>query len=210
MPNTRVAVFIDYQNVYHGARDLFFSSGRIPSPLGSIDPLRFGVLLCDLGKVKDPRRVLAGVRVYRGQPDSRSGMKLSRSFDRQVEAWKQMPGVTVRTRPLTYHRTSNPGQKPKWTAEEKGVDVMMALDISIGARNDVYDVAIIASSDSDFVPALEDAVHVGKRVETATWWIPKSPRGQLRLPGRNIWNHCLDKSQFDLVRDDTDYSAESS
>lgn len=90
------------------------------------------------------------------------------------------------------------------------MDVMMALDISIGARNDAYDVAIIASADSDFFPALEDAVHVGKRVETATWWIPKSPRGQLRLPGRKIWNHCLDKSQFDLARDDTDYSVESS
>ena len=208
MPDTRITVFIDYQNVYHSARDLFFFADKTSPILGHVHPLRFGELLCDLGKVKDPRRVLAGVRVYRGQPDSRSGMKLSRAFARQVETWKQMPGVTVRTRPLRYHRTSKPGQKPEWAAEEKGVDVMMALDISIGARNDAYDVAIIASADSDFVPALEDAVHVGKRVETATWWIPKSPRGQLRLPGRNIWNHCLDKSQFDLVRDDTDYSAD--
>ncbi len=206
-PGTRVVVFIDYQNVYHCARDLFFSADK-PSPiLGHIHPPRLGGLLCDLGKVKDPHRVLAGVRVYRGQPDSRSGIKLSRAFDRQVAAWRQMSGVTVRTRPLRYHRTSKPRDEPEWIAEEKGVDVMMALGISVGARNDAYDVAVVASADSDFVPALEDAVNVGKRVETATWWIPKSPRGQLRLPGRNVWNHCLDKSQFNLVRDDTDYLA---
>ncbi len=210
MPDTRVVVFIDYQNVYHSARDLFFPSDEAPSPLGSIHPLRLGELLCDLGRIKDPHRVLAGVRVYRGQPDSRSGVKLSRSFDRQVAVWGQMPGVTVRTRPLKYHRASEPGHESDWIAKEKGVDVMMALDISVGARNNAYDVAIIASADSDFGPALEDAVHVGKRVETATWWIPKSPRGQLRLPGRNIWNHCLDKSQFDLIRDDTDYFPYSS
>lgn len=112
MPDTRIAVFIDYQNVYHSARDLFFFADK-PSPiLGHVHPLRFGELLCGLGKVKDPRRVLTGVRIYRGQPDSRSGMKLSRAFDRQVEAWKQMPGVTVRTRPLRYHRISKPVKGP--------------------------------------------------------------------------------------------------
>ena len=63
MLDTRVAVFIDYQNVYHCARDQFFPSSDNPSPL-------------------------AGVRVYRDQPDSRSGLKLSRSFDRQVTAWE--------------------------------------------------------------------------------------------------------------------------
>ena len=82
---------------------------------------------------------------------------------------------------------------------------MMALDISVGARSNVYDVAIIASADTDLLPALEDAANVGKRVETATWDTPSLSRGPLRIPGRNIWNHYLDKNRFDLVRDDTDY-----
>ena len=205
MPDTRVVVFIDYQNVYHCARDLFGDPDESPSMLGSVYPRDLGDLLCGLGKGVDPHRLLAGVRVYRGQPDSRSGTKLSRAFDQQVAAWRETPGVSVHTRPLKYHRTSDPGRKAKWVAREKGVDVMMALDISIGARSNSYDVAIVVSSDTDLLPALEDAVSVGKRVETATWWVPKSPRGPLRVPGRRIWNHYLDKSLFDLVRDDTDY-----
>lgn len=205
MPDTRVVVFIDYQNVYHCARDLFFTSGRAAPWLGSIDPLRLGELLCRLGHGRDPGRRLAGIRVYRGQPDSRSGMKLSQSFDRQVASWRQRPGVTVRTRPLRYHRVSKPGNKPEWVAREKGVDVMMALDISIGARSNNYEVAVVASADTDLLPALEDAASVGKRVETATWGTQGLSRGPLRIPGRNTWNHYLDKSLFDLVRDDTDY-----
>ncbi len=205
MPDTRVVVFIDYQNVYHRARNLFFPSGKAPSPFGSIHPYRLGELLCDLGRAKDPRRELTGVRVYRGQPDSRSGAKLSRAFDRQVAVWKQTAGVTVHTRPLKYHRVSSQGRRPQWAAREKGVDVLMALDISIGARSNTYDVAVIASADTDLLPALEDAIRVDKRVETVTWGSPRTPRGPLRIPGRNIWNHYLDKSQFDLVRDDTDY-----
>lgn len=47
--------------------------------------------------------------------------------------------------------------------------------------------------------------HPCKRVETATWDAPSFPRGPLRIPGRNIWNHYLDKNRFDLIRDDTNY-----
>lgn len=91
MPDTRVAVFIDYQNVYHCARDLFFPSGRAAPWLGSVDPLRLGELLCRLGHAIDPGRRLTGIRVYRGQPDGRSGVKLSQSFDRQVSGWRKHP-----------------------------------------------------------------------------------------------------------------------
>ncbi len=33
------------------------------------------------------------------------------------------------------------GKPIGWRAEEKGIDVMMALDIALGARDDLYDVA---------------------------------------------------------------------
>ena len=84
---------------------------------------------------------------------------------------------------------------------------MLALDISIGARTNAYDVAVVFSADTDLMPALEDAVSVGKRIETATWIGPFSNRGPLRVRGRKLWNHYLDQTHFDLVRDDTDYLA---
>ena len=100
MTDSRVVVFIDYQNVYHRARDAFFPSGEVSSILGSVHPFRLGELLCDLGRNKEYQRALIGVRVYRGKPDSRSGLNLSRAFDRQVASWRQTPRVTVRTRPF--------------------------------------------------------------------------------------------------------------
>lgn len=205
---TKVAVFIDYQNLYHGTRELF-GVRKDPPTLGNFFPLRLGQLLCDLGREVDAKRMLASVRVYRGQPvNGRSSEKVCRSFDRQVRQWHQTPGVEVLTRPPKYLRDSDSDGTLYWAGREKGVDVMMALDISIGARTDSYDTAVVATADTDFIPALEDAAAVGKRVETATWWTPKSPRGPLRVPGRNIWNHNLGKGLFDVVRDDTDYLAE--
>ena len=206
MSSTRVVVFIDYQNVYHCARELFYGSERIPPSTGNVYPLEYGKMLCDLGLEKDPNRVLTGVRVYRGQPVPGKGHeKVCRSFDRQVAQWRKTPDVEVSTRPLRYYPAVNETGEEYQRGEEKGVDVMMALDIAIGATKGSYDVAIVATADTDFLPAVEHALAVRKRVETATWWAPKSPRGQLKVPNRNIWNHNLDKSKFDSVRDDTDY-----
>lgn len=207
MPDTRVVIFIDYQNVYHRARGSF-GFEPIPDPnLGHIHPLEVGRLLCNLGHSKDPKRVLSGIRVYRGKPDHRSGVDLLHFAERQMAAWSRAADVTVKSRPLAYHEVRRIGRKPTWQGREKGVDVMLALDISIGARTNAYDVAVVFSADTDLMPALEDAVSVGKRIETATWIGPFSNRGPLRVRGRKLWNHYLDQTHFDLVRDDTDYLA---
>lgn len=38
---------------------------------------------------------------------------------------------------------------------EKGVDVKLALDIAIGAVDDLYDIAVIVSSDTDLIPSIQ-------------------------------------------------------
>ena len=207
MPPTRVVVFIDYQNVQYTARGLFWPEDPPPPrTAGHVDPVRFAELLCDLGRDRDPTRVLAGVRVYRGQPVAgRSRDNAVRFFDRQVAHWQQEDTIELRSRPLRYHRAANPDGSEYWAGREKGVDVMLALDICVGARSNSYDIAVVASADTDLIPALEDAVRVGKWVETATWQDPDQIRGPLRIRGFNLWNHYLDHSHFDLVRDDTDY-----
>jgi uncharacterized protein (TIGR00288 family) len=47
---------------------------------------------------------------------------------------------------------------------EKGVDVQMAVDILKGAYKDLYDQAFLISSDSDLIPAIEEAQTSGKEV----------------------------------------------
>lgn len=48
---------------------------------------------------------------------------------------------------------------------EKGVDVNLAVDLLVGAYENLYDVAILVSSDTDLIPAIKKVKHLGKEVE---------------------------------------------
>jgi len=48
---------------------------------------------------------------------------------------------------------------------EKGVDVKMAVDLLVGAYEDIYDTAILVSSDTDLIPAIQKVKYLGKEVE---------------------------------------------
>jgi uncharacterized LabA/DUF88 family protein len=50
---------------------------------------------------------------------------------------------------------------------EKGVDVKIAVDLIVGATEDLYDTAIVVSSDTDLIPAIRHVVSKGKKVEYA-------------------------------------------
>ena len=204
MPAQRVVVFIYYQNVYHLARAAFGYEGDPDKNIGHIHPRKVGELLCDLGRSSFADRELIGVRIYRGLPDNRSGAGLVRFTSRQIARWERSAGVVVRTRPLAYYETTRRG-RTTWRAQEKGVDVMLAVDVVDMARTNAFDTAVVFSADTDLLPALEAAVRIGKRVETATWRGAGENRGPLRIKQRGLWNHYLDQSHFEAVRDDTDY-----
>lgn len=48
---------------------------------------------------------------------------------------------------------------------EKGVDVKIAVDLIVGAYDDIYDTAILVSSDTDLIPAIQKVRHLGKKVQ---------------------------------------------
>ncbi len=48
---------------------------------------------------------------------------------------------------------------------KKGVDVHLATDLLVGAYEDLWDTAIIVSSDTDLIPAIEKVKQIGKKVE---------------------------------------------
>lgn len=58
-------------------------------------------------------------------------------------------------------------------------------------------------------PALEAVLEVGKRVEVAAWSPDHGYGSRLSVPGRNVWCHWLDRSDFDEVSDETDYTKPS-
>ena len=194
---TSVSVFIDYENTRFGAREVFGDPQRDPYTFGHVRPLRLGLLLKQLGEKVDPARELTAVNVYRGRPGPKSGPQAQAGSARQFAAWKSQSLVTVRSRPLRYQPTAwSVGRPAAWRAEEKGIDVMMALDIAISARDDAYDVAVVVSADTDLAPAIEVALDAGKRVETAMWWSPEHPHRRMKVPGRRLWNHALDARRF--------------
>ena len=148
---SRVAVFVDYQNMYHGARRAFGDPAADAPSFGHLHPAALARLLADLGRAVDPGRVLVATSVYRGEPGRLSHRKLRTSFARQTSRWRADPTVTVRTTPLRYRRDMASGATV-WRAEEKGIDVLLAVDVVRGCYVDDFDTAVVASADTDLVP----------------------------------------------------------
>lgn len=205
---TRVAVFIDYQNAYMRARESFGNPRSDPYTFGQVYPLRLGTLLNIKGLRVDPARELEHVRVYRGEPDAKHSRSGQAACQRQVSLWAAQDRVFPCTRPLHYRPTARDGagRAVAWEAREKGIDVMIAIDMVMGAVRDEYDVAVLVSADTDLVPAIEAVLNLGKRAEVASWRPDEGWGSRLSLPGRNLWCHWLDHADFDHVRDEADYT----
>jgi hypothetical protein len=106
-------------------------------------------------------------------------------------------------RPLRY-----PSDWPKTSAQEKGIDVALAVDLVFGAARDLFDVAVVASTDTDLAPALEAVCEMRRAwgrpsIEVAAW-SPNDKR--LRVKGATIWCHWLTREDYELVRDQRDYT----
>lgn len=196
----RVIVFVDYQNVYHGAREAFHP-WHAPPQDGQIDPLALGELIASRSLLD---RELVQVRVYRGQPDSTKDRKGYGACSRQIEAWRSNARVEVITRTLRY-----PSDWPRSKAEEKGIDVALAVDFVLMAVRGEYDVGIIMSTDTDLKPALEAVLALGgnpfPRCELAAWSAPEGHSRRLSVRGRRIWCHWLDEADYRSVADPRDY-----
>jgi hypothetical protein len=204
---TRVAVFVDYQNVYMGARETF-GHGRLPSyTFGQVDPLRLGALLTHRGRTIDADRELEAVRIFRGEPSPERNPVGHRACRRQVDRRNAEARVLCATRPLKYYRRGRGDDgRAAFGVQEKGIDVLLALAMVMGAKDDLFDVAVLCSTDTDMVPAVEAVHSFGKVCEVAAWESKASRRRRLALPDRNLWCHWLHREDYELVADPTDYT----
>lgn len=201
--SVRVVVFIDYQNVMEDARRAFCSRPYSASD-GQIHPRRYANLLVSRQPLgTSGRRVLNEVRVYRGRPHSEKEPRTHAPHTRQTSAWADA-GVTVVTRDLRY-----PRDWPQSRAEEKGIDVALAIDAVMMAVRGELDVAIIASTDTDQRPVLEAFHELPQQprpvVETAAWSTPTFSK-RLSVKGLHVWSHRLDHEAYQNVRDKHDYN----
>jgi uncharacterized LabA/DUF88 family protein len=197
----RVVVFIDEANVFEDAKRTFRNADRPVT--GRIKPWKYGLLLAD----RQPfgatlLRELVGVRVYAGTPSSSKEPAAYGAHRKQAAAWEKS-GADVLARPLRY-----PQDWPKSRPEQKGVDVQIAIDIVVMAIRNEYDVAILASADTDLRPALEacDELDQCPTLEVAAWKGETGYANKLTLPGKHLWCHHLNLEDYNSVADRTSYS----
>ena len=201
----RVVLFVDYQNAYRRARDAFHDHNADPYWMGQFHPASLGTLLA--GRRNDPDRQLHQVRMYRGMPEAAMEKKAHSAARRQVSSWIRDPLVSATTRPLRY-----PRNYPTVRAQEKGIDVQLALDFAMMAVRGEYDIGILMSGDTDLHPALEEVMRLGgKTVEVATWEpLPGRRRFRVRLAGlpANLQPYChwIDHADYQTIQDSTNYA----
>src|SRR5690606_25351209 len=185
----RLCVFVDYQNTYMRARQAFGSAATEHDfTFGQIYPRRLGVLLRQRADAAGKERTLTEVRVYRGEPDAARSRVGQAAAQRQIRFWDAQEAVVTRTRPLNYRPIRWEGGRPvQWEVREKGIDVMLAVDMVAGALTDAYDVAILMSADTDLLPAAEAVLNAGKWLEFAAWRPDQGWASHLSVPGRPTW-----------------------
>lgn len=201
----RVTVFLDYQNVYSSARRAFHSP-LDPASSGHVRPTALAELLVAKRAARYESE-LRNVRVYRGLPDSDRQPRSYGANRAQEAAWRSDPRCEVIQRPLRY-----PRDWPESGAEEKGIDVQIALDVVMGAQRGAFDVAILFSTDTDLRPALEEVMRLNDDtdgpfpwVEVAAWSAEGQHSPRLSVPRRKVWCHYLTKGEYVQVADPTVY-----
>jgi uncharacterized LabA/DUF88 family protein len=200
----RVVVFLDWQNVYKGAREAFCAPGA-PHWEGQVDPLALAQHLADDSPFD---RKLYAVRIYRGQPDGKLDPRGYAASRRQHAGWQASPLVTLVTRPLRYPQGwPDCAQRP----QEKGIDVALALDFALMAVGGNYDVGILMSTDTDMKPALEAVAGMmhssGLRAEVASWSAGPGQRSRrLAITSRNLYCHWVGRDVYSQIADTADYS----
>lgn len=176
-PDQRAMVFIDGNNWYHGLKGIGIHSSRL-NYRRVAGELAVGRPVCAIryyvGRVSSPLRlveeqdrVLAvlegqGVEIFLGKiqrnPMSESSKK-QRARLRAAFAGREQEVPADLMKALDSFCSSHP---PEFV--EKQVDTRIAVDLVDLAYRSRYDVAYLLSADADFVPAVEVARRLGRKV----------------------------------------------
>ena len=190
----RLVLFIDYQNAYRRARSVFFPNSQSGRD-GHLKPIDLGHLIANRGGFDGTAYTLSEVRVYSGRPNPKMDVRTFAAHRKQSQGWRSS-GATVIERELRYLHG---------LAQEKGIDVALAVDFVRLALQGAYDVGVMISTDNDLLPALEtvrDHCPPECRVEVAAWGTRGQDQG-LHLPG--LWCHWLGQSDYAAVADRKKY-----
>lgn len=149
----RVAVFIDGSNLYYRLRAPEF---ELPN-LTYYDYAALAAYLAEGRDITCRGYYVGAVKVDPKSPDKKKAEAM------QAQQVRLFNHLQSKNQQFTVRRGFL--MKNDGVYHEKGVDVEIAVDIVKGAFKDLYDTAILISSDTDLIPAIKVAREEGKRVE---------------------------------------------
>jgi uncharacterized LabA/DUF88 family protein len=140
----RIAIFIDGSNLYHALRSNF---GRY-----------------DLNFAEFTKKLCGARRMFRTYY-----YNVLQDPTQRAEGYREQQEFlnTLRETPYLEVRLGGTKMAPGGVPVEKGIDVMLVTDLLHFAWNNLYDVAVLVSGDSDFAYALQAIKNMGKHVEVA-------------------------------------------
>jgi len=141
----RVFIIIDGSNFYHRLKEISLKN------LLSFDYKKFSEFLARGREVVLKKYYIGAIRVQERNPKSFKLWKNQRILLGRIKKSGFEIGFGHMLKTDRYH--------------EKGVDVLMAVDLLIGAYEDLFDTAILVTSDTDLIPAIDKVREKGKKIE---------------------------------------------
>ena len=200
----RAVSFFDGQNLFRRAKAAF---GHYHP---NYDPKKLSDAICEARGWAN-----YGVRFYTGIPDERRNPRWYGYWERRFLGMRRI-GIEVIARPLRYNVENimlpDGGTSTIVTAQEKGIDLRIGLDVVRMARLDQLDVAMIFSQDQDLAEVAEEIREISRsedrwlKVVSAFPVSPAVPRA--RGINRTDWFR-MDQEFYDACLDTMDYRLRS-
>lgn len=146
----RCFIFIDGSNFYRGGKKLINDKSI---SLLKFDYTAFNKFLCQGNEVVGARYYIGAIKRHNNDKKS----EVMYADQQRLIAWLQQHSIPTVLGTIIKH--------PDKSFHEKGVDVRIAVEMIRLARLDEYDQAILISSDTDLVPAVEEVHSFKKKVK---------------------------------------------
>jgi uncharacterized LabA/DUF88 family protein len=158
----RIIVYIDGSNLYFKLKNLYISHTSQFNYRG-------------LAKYLTKNRILTDINYYVGAVQlNQHNKKTKKIHQGQLTLFN-----TLLDKNIKLHKGYL--MKNNGVYHEKGVDVNIAVDILVGAYENLYDTALLLSSDTDLIPAIQKIKSLGKKLLYI---------GFKHAPSIALINHC--------------------
>jgi len=157
----RAGFVIDYQNMHLVGNTLFAQPKK--SSATFISPLRLAEAL-----VRNQDTSISEVRVFRGLPSNQKEPRKYALNLRQKSLWEKSRSVSIHHVPLKYRANNLPPQ-------EKGVDVLAAVNLFEMSDGGNFDLLYLLSHDTDFVPVIKLILELGRTQIISVGWQGRQP-----------------------------------